>query len=196
SENPDKPQTKVEITEGGITTVPESLKQAGLDTPEEVKQEMMEAIIEKNKETDQKNVAHYDVALMYSEDGGKTWIKADETHFPANGKITVTIPYPAGTDSTYDFTVVHMFTSNAFGKTPGDVEMPKVTKAKDGIQFEVTGLSPISVGWTAPKTSDIPQTGDNTNIALYTSLMLVSIAGLAAVMYFDRKRKCAGQYSK
>lgn len=196
SENPDKPQTKVEITEGGITTVPESLKQAGLDTPEEVKQEMMEAIIEKNKETDQKNVAHYDVALMYSEDGGKTWIKADETHFPANGKITVTIPYPAGTDSTYDFTVVHMFTSNAFGKTPGDVEMPKVTKAKDGIQFEVTGLSPISVGWTAPKTSDIPQTGDNTNIALYTSLMLVSFAGLAAVMYFDRKRKYAGKYSK
>ena len=196
SENPDKPQTKVEITEGGITTVPESLKQAGLDTPEEVKQEMMEAIIEKNKETDQKNVAHYDVALMYSEDGGKTWIKADETHFPANGKITVTIPYPAGTDSTYDFTVVHMFTSNAFGKTPGDMEMPKVTKTKDGIQFEVTGLSPISVGWTAPKTSDIPQTGDNTNIALYTSLMLVSFAGLAAVMYFDRKRKYAGKYSK
>ena len=196
SENPDKPQTKVEITEGGITTVPESLKQAGLDTPEEVKQEMMEAIIEKNKETDQKNVAHYDVALMYSEDGGKTWIKADETHFPANGKITVTIPYPAGTDSTYDFTVVHMFTSNAFGKTPGDVEKPKVTKTKDGIQFEVTGLSPISVGWTAPKTSDNPQTGDNTNIALYTSLMLVSFAGLAAVMYFDRKRKYAGKYSK
>lgn len=194
--NPDKPQTKVEITEGGITTVPESLKQAGLDTPEEVKQEMVEAIIEKNKETDQKNVAHYDVALMYSEDGGKTWIKADETHFPANGKITVTIPYPAGTDSTYDFTVVHMFTSNAFGKTPGDVEMPKVIKTKDGIQFEVTGLSPISVGWTAPKTSDNPQTGDNTNIALYTSLMLVSFAGLAVVLYFDRKRKYAGKYSK
>ena len=196
SENPDKPQTKVEITEGGITTVPESLKQAGLDTPEEVKQKMMEAIIEKNKETDQKNVAHYDVALMYSEDGGKTWLKADETHFPANGRITVTIAYPAGTDSTYDFTVVHMFTSNAFGKTPGDVEIPKVTKTKDGIQFEVTGLSPISVGWTAPKTSDNPQTGDNTNIALYTSLMLVSFAGLAAVMYFDRKRKYAGKYSK
>lgn len=195
-ENPDKPQTKVEITEGGITTVPESLKQAGLDTPEEVKQKMMEAIIEKNKETDQKNVAHYDVALMYSEDGGKTWLKADETHFPANGKITFTIAYPAGTDSTYDFTVVHMFTSNAFGKTPGDVEMPKVTKTKDGIQFEVTGLSPISVGWTAPKTSDNPKTGDNTNIALYTSLMLVSFAGLAAVMYFDRKRKYAGKYSK
>lgn len=194
--NPEKPQTKVEITEGGITTVPESLKQAGLDTPEEVKQEMVEAIIEKNKETDQKNVAHYDVALMYSEDGGKTWIKADETHFPANGKITVTIPYPAGTDSTYDFTVVHMFTSNAFGKTPGDVEMPKVTKTKDGIQFEVTGLSPISVGWTAPKTSDSPQTGDDTNIALYASLVLVCVAGLAVVLYFDRKRKYACKCGK
>ena len=188
SENPDKPQTKVEITEGGITTVPESLKQAGLDTPEEVKQEMMEAIIEKNKETDQKNVAHYDVALMYSEDGGKTWIKADETHFPANGKITVTIPYPAGTDSTYDFTVVHMFTSNAFGKTPGDVEMPKVTKTKDGIQFEVTGLSPISVGWTAPKTSDNPQTGDNTNIMLYSTIMLVSLMGIAALLLTSKKK--------
>ena len=194
--DPNKPQTKVEITEGGITVVPDSLKDVGFDTPEEVKQEMVQAIIEKNKDIDQKNVAHYDVTLMYTEDGGKTWIKADETHFPANGKITVTVPYPAGTDSTYDFTVVHMFTSDAFGKTPGDVEMPKVTKTKDGIQFEVAGLSPISVGWTAPKTSDNPQTGDNTNIALYTSLMLVSVAGLACILYFDHKRKYAVKYSK
>ncbi|MBP3478014.1 MAG: DUF4465 domain-containing protein [Oscillospiraceae bacterium] len=205
AENPDvpedptdsnKPQTKVEITEGGITAVPDSLKAVGFDTTEEVKQEMVQAIIEKNKEIDQKNVAHYDVTLMYTEDGGKTWIKADETHFPANGKIIITIPYPAGTDSSYNFTVVHMFTSNAFGKTPGDVEMPKVTKTKDGIQFEVTGLSPISVGWTAPKTSNNPQTGDDTNIALYTSLMLVSVAGLAALLVADRKRKHAGKYSK
>ena len=88
---------------------------------------------------------------MYSDDGGKTWVKADETHFPKDGKLQITLPYPNGTDKTYTFTVVHMFTSAAFGKTPGDVEMPKVTNGADGISFAVTGLSPITVSWTAPE---------------------------------------------
>ena len=116
---------------------------------------------------------------MYTEDGGKTWIKADETHFPASGKITVTIPYPAGTDSSYSFTVVHMFTSDAFGKTPGDVELPKVKNTKDGIQFEVTGLSPISVGWTAPAT---PGTGDDGSQVLMIALMLVVACGVLIIV--------------
>ena len=59
--------------------------------------------------------------------------------------------YPSGTDSSYYFTVVHMFTTSDFGKTPGDTEVftpDKVTNMAQGLQVVVTGLSPISVGWT------------------------------------------------
>ena len=153
-EKSDDPETKVEIKEGGITEVPDTLKEAGLETPDEVKEAIVKAIIAENDKISEDNVVHYDVTLMYSEDGGETWVKADETHFPENGKLTVKLPYPEGTDKTYTFTVAHMFTSDAFGKTPGDVEYPEVTNTEDGIVFEVTGLSPISVGWTAPETDE------------------------------------------
>ncbi|MCC8017962.1 MAG: hypothetical protein LIO39_05065, partial [Lachnospiraceae bacterium] len=60
-----------------------------------------------------------DVTLMISTDGGVTWVEATEANFPADG-ITITIPYPDGTNRTdYDFTVVHMFgmTSTVLGTT-------------------------------------------------------------------------------
>ena len=147
----EKVETKVQITEGGIKEVPESLKKAGLETPEKVKEALVKAIIKANGTVEEANIAHYDVTFMYSDDDGKTWVKADESHFPKDGKLQITLPYPKGTDKTYTFTVVHMFTSAAFGKTPGDVEMPKVTNGADGISFAVTGLSPITVSWTAPE---------------------------------------------
>jgi len=188
-----EPETKLEITEGGITVVPDSLKEVGLDTPEKVKQTITKAIITQNSKVDEKNIAHYDVTLMYSEDGGKTWIKADESHWPASGKIKVTLPYPSGTDKTYSFTVVHMFTSSAFGKTPGDVEMPTVTNTDKGIEFEVTGLSPISVGWTAPKETpadpSTPATGDTTNVVLLTCVMLLSVTMLVVLLIASKKRR-------
>ena len=186
-------ETKVEITEGGITTVPDSLKETGLDTPEKVKDTLVKAIIKQNGKIDEKNIAHYDVTLMYSEDGGQTWIKADESHWPASGKIKVTLPYPSGTDKTYSFTVVHMFTSSAFGKTPGDVEMPTVTNTDKGIEFEVTGLSPISVGWTAPKETpsapSTPATGDTTPVVLLTCVMLLSVTMLVVLLIASKKRR-------
>ena len=188
-----EPETKVEITEGGITTVPDSLKETGMDTLEKVKDALVKTIITQNGKIDEKNIAHYDVTLMYSEDGGKTWIKADETHWPASGKIKVTLPYPSGTDKTYTFTVVHMFTSSAFGKTPSDVELPAVTNTDKGIEFEVTGLSPISVGWTAPKatpsTPSTPATGDNTPVVVLTCVMLLSVTMLAVLLIASKKRR-------
>ena len=147
-------ETKVQVAEGGIKVVPEELEKAGFDTPEEVNEALVKAVISEKGKVTEDDIAHYDVTLMFSEDGGKSWLKADETHFPKNGKLQVTLPYPGGTDKTYTFTVVHMFTSTAFGKTPGDIEMPKVTNTDNGISFEVTGLSPITVGWTAPGASD------------------------------------------
>ncbi len=187
-------EIKVEITDGGITVIPDSLKEVGMDTPEKVKESLVKAIITENSKVDEKNVVHYDVTLMYSEDGGQIWIRADETHFPADGKLKVCMPYPSGTDKSYTFTVVHMFTSIAFGKTPGTVEMPTVTNTDKGIEFEVTGLSPISVGWTAPAstpapTPSAPVTGETTPVVMLTVVMLLSVTALAVLLLCYKKRR-------
>ena len=96
-------------------------------------------------------MAVYDVKLLVSSDGGSTWKEADKDDFPAEG-LTLTLPYPAGTGKdSHDFTVIHMFTTADFGKTPGDTETPAVTKTDAGIRFTVTGLSPIALGWQPVK---------------------------------------------
>lgn len=138
-------EMKVEI-KNGITEVPEAFKTLkNLNTPEKITTAMRTAITQLGIPSG--NTAVYDVTLMVNDGGG--WKKADASNFPASG-LTVTLPYPQGTDSSYRFKVVHMFTTNDFGKTPGTVETPAVTNTADGIRFTVKGLSPISVGWTAP----------------------------------------------
>lgn len=95
------------------------------------------------------NQAVYDVTLMVWK--GDHWEPATEENFPADRKLTVTLPYPDGTDSRDSFTVAHMFTSDFGGQTPGAVETfttPNTAKrTSKGIEVVLTGLSPISVGW-------------------------------------------------
>lgn len=142
---------KVEV-ETGLSEVPAAFTgNAELNTPEKIETKLTTEITTVNTAIPETNVAVYDVTLMVSTDSGLTWTKASADNFPTGGKLTVTLPYPEGTDSSYTFTVVHMFTTSDFGKTPGETETPTVTNTADGIQFQVTGLSPISVGWTAPK---------------------------------------------
>ena len=141
--------TKVEVEHFGSEDVTEDLKDAGYDTPAEIETALRVTISEQNCDLDEDNTALYDIVLMYSTDGGKTWTKADEEHFPEDGKLLVELPVPTGTSTaTHDFYVVHMFSKDAFGKKAGDVEYPAVTERDGHIEFYVTGLSPIMVGWT------------------------------------------------
>lgn len=56
----------------------------------------------------QNNTQVYDVELLFSLDGGKTWNEATADNFPAAG-VTVKLPYPEGTNRyRYDFTLLHM----------------------------------------------------------------------------------------
>ena len=149
------------IMEDGISEVPAGLQSIEtLNTPEKLETAMKTAITQANSGVPQANTAVYDVELQISTDGGTTWTKATAANFPANG-LTVTLPYPAGTNSSYTFTVVHMFTTSDFGKTPGDIETPRVINTASGLQFTVTGLSPVSVGWTAPATTPDTPSGGN-----------------------------------
>lgn len=147
---PGQIELKVQVEEG-ISQVPEGLGNIPeLDAPAKLEAVMRMKITQTGVPSG--NTAVYDVTLMVSTDGGKTWAPVTKENFPADGRLAVTLPYPKGTDGTYRFTVVHMFTTDAFGKTPGDTEMPPVTNTAQGLRFTVTGLSPVSVGWMAPQT--------------------------------------------
>ena len=152
---PPEAVTKLEITDG-ISEVPSAFRELEhLNVPEKIMQTMRAAITQTGVPAE--NTAVYDVTLLVSTNGGATWTPATKDNFPSGG-LTVTLPYPSGTNSGYRFTVVHMFTTSDFGKTPGDTETPPVTNTVDGLRFTVTGLSPISVGWVQPNTPVTPPT--------------------------------------
>ena len=129
----------------GVSEVPKDLEDI-YDAPAALETAMKVEITKKNGSIPQANTAVYDVTLLVSENGGTTWTPATEDNFPAGG-LAVTLPYPSGTNSSYTFTVVHMFTTDFNNHHAGETESPKVTNTNSGIQFTVTGLSPIAVGW-------------------------------------------------
>lgn len=135
-------QSRLEI-EHGVSSVAPGLEQVGFDTPEKIIAELSKALLETLGS--EENQAFYDVTLQISENGGATWRDAAEAEFPEDG-LTITLPYPEGTGrSSHDFAVVHLFENPAGQPT----ETPAVTKAAGGVQFTVTGLSPIGVSWKA-----------------------------------------------
>lgn len=148
---PGELETKLEVKED-FTEVPPALGVLEhLNTPEKLTQVMRTQLTQTG--LPEGNTVVYDVSLMVSTDGGKTWVPATAGNFPSGG-LTVTLPYPEGTGPAYRFTVVHMFTTTDFGKTPGETETfgpDEVKNLEAGIQVTLTGLSPVSIGWTEPQ---------------------------------------------
>lgn len=156
---------KTELEDFGSEDITDDLKDVGYDTVEKIEAQLMTKITELSCGVEKQNTVMYDVVLMYSTDGGITWQVADEEHFPADGKLLVSLPIPTGTDpDKHDYYVVHMFSKDAFGKKAGDVEYPAVTEHDGHIEFYVTGLSPIMVGWV-DTTSTTPEGHSFTNKA-------------------------------
>lgn len=124
---------------------PESIKDKytdadGLETA--LKAEVVKAGVPQN------NTQVYNVKLMFSLDGGKSWSEATADNFPAAG-VTVKLPYPEGADRyNYNFTLLHLITDPLnTGKTVGDLETVDITLEEDGIRFTADCLSPFVLGW-------------------------------------------------
>lgn len=134
-----------------LTEVPAELagKYNGVD---DIQDAMFQMAVKDLPGVTAEQTALYDVALYYTTDGGRTWSKATQENFPEEG-ITVTLPYPAGTNAAdFDFVVTHMMTA---GAQAGQVETPAVTKTDKGLRFTVYSLSPIAVSWKAiPKEAE------------------------------------------
>lgn len=150
---------KLTITSG----ISAGISGTAFDTADTVKAELTRVLVQDAAYT-ASNTAFYDVKLQYSLDGGQTWFEATEATFPTEG-ITVTLPYPSGTDKdNYSYRVVHMFTvtSPRLGTEAGKTETPAVTKNDSGLQVTLKGLSPVVIGWDKIET---PSSGGSTTPA-------------------------------
>ncbi len=174
------------VMEEGLSQVPGGLKNTSFNTPGKIESELKRILTSTGRYAEE-HTAVYDVTLQVSTDEGKTWMEANASNFPKEG-VVVTLPYPGGTGRyTHNFAVAHMFGESLFGHTSGTVEVPAVTKTDNGLQFRVTGLSPIAVAWTdgaggsVSGTSNSPvgsairrltgaQTGDDSPVLLYAGL--------------------------
>ena len=161
-------QSTVEIKEG-LSGVPEALKSnPDLDTIEKIEAYLKSATVRVGSGITGNHVSIYNVTLMVSTDGGKTWEPATKENFPEDGRLTITLPYPAGTDSSFHFIVLHMFTTSDFNNIPGETEAPMITKRESGLRVTVTGLSPIAIGWSSnagdPGTPEEPEKPENPSI--------------------------------
>ncbi len=173
------------VMEEGISSVPEGLRNTSFDTPVKIEQELKRVLTESGVYKEE-NTAVYDVVLQVSTDEGATWQVADYTNFPAGG-LKVTMPYPSGTGRyTNNFAAAHMFSTSYFGKTSGNVELPAIRKTDNGMEFTVTGLSPIALAWSDPADGGVnpgrgggssggiqiggAATGDGSPILLYAGL--------------------------
>lgn len=143
--------------QNGLFKVPDTLKyNENINTVEKIEQAMKQSI---------PYISDYNSTItevtLWKINEDKTEQLASHSDFPQNGELTLTIPYPKGTNKNFIFKVVHMITMNAFGKTTGEIETPAVTNTENGIQFTVKGLSPILIAWKDPNNNDKQE---NTNI--------------------------------
>ena len=130
------PLVDATFNEGGVQKVPSALKAIGLDTVEKIK-EALEGKLKEASTDGVEALAHYE-------------IKVNKNDIPRNGKMTMIMPYPAGTNSNYSFYGAQLYTANAYGKKAGEVAAINVVNTAEGIQFEVFGTAPIAIGWVAP----------------------------------------------
>lgn len=188
---------RIEVTP--LTTLPTALQSvSALSNMTKLKSQMVTAVQKVDNDIKAEDTQLLDVTLMIPSvvDNKTVWSPAAKENFPDNGKITVLLPYPQGTGkSGYEFVVVHVFTTDDFGKTVGNMESPSVTKTADGIQVTTTGLSPVMIGWKAGSDSVIDKlvkasrTGDASQMGLWACGVLVPAA--AIVVLVQKKKRSA-----
>lgn len=177
-----------------LTTLPAALQSvSALNNMTKLKSQMVTAAQKVDKNIKAENTQMLDVTLMIPSvvDNKTIWSPAAKDSFPANGRITVLLPYPEGTGmSGYEFVVVHVFTTDDFDKKVGNMESPYVTKTTDGLQVTTTGLSPIMIGWKdGSDSAKGARTGDASQMGLWACGVLVSTA--AIVVLTQKKKRSA-----
>ena len=140
-----------------------------LNTVEKIEQvlaENLENLIQTLNPGEHLSATLYDVTLRYWDASVNDFVKADRDHFPADGKMTVTIPLNGIVSDELSIYVIHLFgvTDPAHGTVAGEYETftvgngLTVTIDEENNQtlliFTVSGLSPIMIGFGCVEHTD------------------------------------------
>lgn len=135
-----------QIAANTLDTVPSALS-SKFSTIDELKNALRAKV---NSAVTASNIAYLDIVLQYK--NGTNWVTVtNPSDFPEGG-MDVQVPYSTlakqnTPDSSYNFSVVHMFTTTMNGQTVGGTESLTSTKQSNGITFHVNSLSPFAIGW-------------------------------------------------
>ncbi len=149
----EKKELKLE-TEVGLSETPAALvNDENLNTPGKIKAAMETQAKEIIPEADNEEiqVAMFDLQLLTKDkaDESDEWQETSISEAVEEQQITVTLPYPEGTDPyNYEFTLLHMLTQ---GDQAGTIEEVETMNTEEGIQFVVDSFSPFAVVWKETK---------------------------------------------
>ena len=186
----DAEAVEYQVASSTLATVPTALK-GTFDSLDKLKSALRSKV---NSAVTEANTAYLDIVLQYM--SGTDWVTVtNPADFPEGG-MDVQVPYSTlaatnAPNSSYNFSVVHMFTTDMSGKTVGDTETLTPTKLDDGITFHVSSLSPFAIGWyksTAPSGGG----GGGGGAVAPTTYDVVIPSALANVVKADKTKAAAG----
>lgn len=187
----DAEAVEYQVASSTLATVPTALK-GTFDSLDKLKSALRSKV---NSAVTEANTTYLDIVLQYK--SGTDWVTVtNPADFPEGG-IDVKVLYSTlsatnAPNSSYNFSVVHMFTTDMSGKTVGDTETLTPTKLDDGITFHVSSLSPFAIGWyksTAP--SGGGGSGGGGAVAP-TTYDIVIPSALANIVKADKTKAAAG----
>lgn len=172
-----------------------ALQQAGMTSVEQIRQSLYQQLLTQNKTIRLENTALYEMQLQILHDG--KWTAAEVKDFPEEGQIIASVPAPAGSDPTRDtYYGVHMFSENALDRKAGQTEVLTVQTHtdEDGVvflDFYMTGMSPVLIGWSSQAEDDPSAPGDNpdTGDEFPVFLLGLILAGAGLVCLIPGRRK-------
>ena len=186
----DADAVEYQIAADTLDTVPAALGDT-YSTIDELKAALRSKV---NSAVTSANIAYLDIVLQYK--NGTNWVTVTNlSDFPEGG-MDVQVPYSTlaaqnTPDSSYNFSVVHMFTTTMNGQTVGGTESLTSTKQSNGITFHVNSLSPFAIGWY--KNTSIGGGGGGGGGAVApTTYDIVIPSALANTVKADKTKAAAG----
>lgn len=186
----DADAVEYQIAADTLDTVPAALGDT-YSTIDELKAALRSKV---NSAVTSANIAYLDIVLQYK--NGTNWVTVtNPSDFPEGG-MDVQVPYSTlaaqnTPDSSYNFSVVHMFTTTMNGQTVGGTESLTSTKQSDGITFHVNSLSPFAIGWYK-NTSTGGGGGGGGGAVAPTTYDIVIPSALANTVKADKTKAAAG----
>lgn len=187
----DAEAVEYQVASSTLATVPTALK-GTFDSLDKLKSALRSKV---NSAVTEANTAYLDIVLQYK--SGTGWVTVtNPADFPEGG-MDVQVPYSTlaaqnTPDSSYNFSVVHMFTTTMNGQTVGGTESLTSTKQSNGITFHVNSLSPFAIGWYKSTAPSGGGGGGGGGAVAPTTYDIVIPSALANTVKADKTKAAAG----